>query len=176
MSAYDFDRFSQDLRTILQAKGTAGLPEIAEKLRMLLANPRFVAATFSEETPPGKRVLLHDELTDAYVLAHVQPPKKSGLPHSHGSSWAVYGNARGYTDMTEWRRVNPPDEDHAELVAVQRYRLEEGEARAYAPNVIHSTAQPEKAWVIRVTGTDLDVLPRFHFSPERDKIVEATAT
>jgi hypothetical protein len=41
----------------------------------------------------------------------------------------------------------------------------------YLPHVIHSTAHPEKAWVIRVTGTDLDHLPRFRFHPQRDKIV-----
>ena len=39
------------------------------------------------------------------------------------------------------------------------------------PGVIHSTAHPEKAWVIRVTGTDLDVLPRYHFR-KQDRILE----
>ena len=31
---------------------------------------------------------------------------------------------------------------------------------------------PEKAWVIRVTGTDLDAIPRYRFRPKTDKIVE----
>jgi hypothetical protein len=38
--------------------------------------------------------------------------------------------------------------------------------------MIHSTAHPKKAWVIRVTGTDLDNLPRYRFRPKMDKIVE----
>ena len=42
-------------------------------------------------------------------------------------------------------------------------RLGPGETKAYGPGVIHSTAHRKKAWVIRVTGTDLDVLPRYHF-------------
>jgi hypothetical protein len=37
---------------------------------------------------------------------------------------------------------------------------------------MHSTAHPEKAWVMRVTGTDLDQLPRFRFDPRKDRIVE----
>ena len=37
--------------------------------------------------------------------------------------------------------------------------------------MIHSTAHPEKAWVIRVTGTDLDAIPRFRFRPKTDKII-----
>jgi hypothetical protein len=41
----------------------------------------------------------------------------------------------------------------------------------YLPHVIHSTAHPKKACVIRVTGTDLDHLPRFRFHPQQDKIV-----
>ena len=57
------------------------------------------------------------------------------------------------------------------LQATSTYRLEPGQTRAYGPGVIHSTAHPQKAWVIRVTGTDLDVLPRYHFG-KRDRILE----
>jgi hypothetical protein len=46
-----------------------------------------------------------------------------------------------------------------------------GQTRAYGAGVIHSTAHPEKAWVIRVTGTDLDNLPRYRFG-RHDKILE----
>jgi hypothetical protein len=52
-----------------------------------------------------------------------------------------------------------------------RYRIGPGEVHAYGPGVIHSTAHPEKAWVIRVTGTDLDTLPRFRFDPRKDRIL-----
>jgi hypothetical protein len=174
MSAYDLPQFCADLRAILKAEGQNGLPRVAEKLQLLLANPAFVAATFDEATPPGKRELYHDPETDAYVLAHVHAPGKvPGAPHSHGTSWAVYGNARGYTDMTLWRRMNPESDDHAELGVAEKYRLGEGQAKPYPSGAIHSTYQPEKAWVIRVTGTDLDVLPRFRFKADRDKILEA---
>jgi hypothetical protein len=173
VSAYDLPRFCADLRAILEADGTDGLPAVARKLEALLANPAFVAATFSASDPPGKRELYHDPQTDAYVLAHVHVPSKvPGTPHSHGTSWAVYGNARGVTDMTVWRRVNAESEDHAELVAADRYRLGEGEARPYPSGTIHSTFQPEDAWVVRVTGTDLDALPRFRFKADRDKILQ----
>jgi hypothetical protein len=73
--------------------------------------------------------------------------------------------------MTEWRRANPESEDHAVLEPVSRYCLGPGQTKAYGPGVIHSTAHPEKAWVIRVTGTDLDVLPRYHFG-KQDRILE----
>lgn len=173
--AYTLLNLCADCRAIVQASNEVetGLPQIADKLRLLLANPAFIASTFDDGMGPGKRVLHHDPVTDVYVMAHVQQAGKGGAPHSHGTSWAVYGNALGHTDMTEWRRVNPESDDHVVLEPAERYSLRPGQSRAYGPGVIHSTAHPEKAWVIRVTGTDLDKLPRYHFRPKRDKIIES---
>jgi hypothetical protein len=169
---YTLADYCADLKATFKARGTDGLPALAEKLALLLKNPEFVASAFAESDPPGHRALWHDAETDIYVLAHVQAPKKSGSPHSHGASWAIYGTARGYTDMIEWRRVNDESERGAVLEKCDEYRLGAGQSRAYGPGVIHSTAHPEKAWVVRVTGTDLDAIPRFRFKPEQDKIVE----
>src|SRR5205807_8960939 len=127
-------------------KPPSALPQMAERLGRLLANPIFVTETFSDDMPPGRRVLRHDPETDFYVLAHVQEGNKVGKPHSHGSSWAIYGNARECTEMTEWRRANSAGEAHAELVAVSKYRLGPGQTKAYGPGVVHSTAHPERAW------------------------------
>lgn len=172
--AYTLEQFCVDCRAIVQGapRIEAGLPRIADKLAQLLANPSFVAATFNDDLPPGKRVLHHSAETDVYVMAHVQQAGKGGSPHSHGASWAVYGNARGQTDMTEWRRINPDSDDHAVLERADSYSIGPGQSRAYGPGVIHSTAHPATAWVIRVTGTDLDVIPRYRFRPKQDKILE----
>jgi len=169
---YTLDGFCTDTRAILKAKPLAdALPQIAARLSRLLANPIFVSQTFHDAMPPGRTVLHHDPELDFYVLGHVQEGGKTGKPHSHGTSWAVYGNAKNVTEMTEWRRINSEKEDHAELVAANKYNLRPGETRAYGPGMIHSTAHPAKAWVVRVTGTDLDNLPRYRFG-KQDKILE----
>ena len=116
--------------------------------------------------------LAHDPDTDVYVLAHVYEGPKKGSPHNHGASWAVYGTAKAVTNMTEWRRTNPESEEKAVLEPVEHYALGPGQTRAYGPGVLHSTEHPGKAWVIRVTGTDVDAIPRFRFKAERDRIVE----
>jgi predicted metal-dependent enzyme (double-stranded beta helix superfamily) len=172
--AYTLQQFCADHRTILTSGKPLAetLPKVADKLAVLLQNPQFVADSFREDTPPGKRTLHHDPVTDVYVLAHVYEGPKSGTPHSHGASWAVYGTARAVTDMVEWRRVNSDSEASAVLEPVASYSLRAGEARAYGPGVIHSTAHPEKTWVIRVTGTDLDAIPRYRFRAKTDRIVE----
>lgn len=176
MSAYGLTEFSEDLRAIVKSDGQAGLQRVADKLQQLLANPAFVADTFDDSIPPGKRVLYHDPETDVYVLAHVHAPSaRPGLPHSHGTSWAVYGNAKGSTEMTLWRRENPESDDHAELAVIDKYVLGQGQARTYPSGAIHSTNQPGKAWVIRVTGTDLDVLPRYRFNSKADKMLATSA-
>jgi predicted metal-dependent enzyme (double-stranded beta helix superfamily) len=169
---YTLANFCNDLSTTLKTKGQNGLPDIARKLGELLNNPDFVAGTFSEETPIGRRELWHDPETGAYVLAHVQEGGKVGRPHSHGASWAIYGTAHGVTEMTEWRRVNAASEDGAVLEKTRQYALGPGQTRGYASGAIHSTAHPQKAWVIRVTGTDLDAIPRYHFNAKTDKILE----
>jgi hypothetical protein len=48
-----------------------------------------------------------------------------------------------------------------------------GQTQAYSSGLIGSTAHPQKAWVIRITGTDLDAIPRYRFRGKTDKIVEA---
>jgi len=169
---YTLRNFCADLSATLKAKGQDGLPDIARKLSELLGNPEFVTATFSDDMPPGRRELWHDPQTDAYVLAHVQEGGKVGRPHSHGASWAIYGTVRGVTEMTEWRRVNPPSAPGAVLEKTRQYALGPGQTRGYASGAIHSTAHPQKAWVVRITGTDLDAIARYRFNAKTDKILE----
>lgn len=171
---YTLQEFCGASRTILKSHGSSSeaLAAIAGELHKLLVDRDFVAETFAEAAPGGKRVLYHDPETDFYAMAHWQAGGKAGTPHSHGASWAIYGNARAFTEMTEWRRVNPASEENVVLEAGDRYRLEPGQTRVYGPGIIHSTAHPQPAWVIRVTGTDLDSIPRYHFRAKRDKILE----
>ena len=63
----------------------------------------------------------------------------------------------------------PESDEQAVLAPVEHYALTPGLTRAYGPGVLHSTEHPGKAWVIRVTGTDVDAIPRFRFKPERDR-------
>jgi hypothetical protein len=170
-----FDRFTAELVAIVKVQGIAGLSDIAESLRPLLRDPEFGALAFADRTI-RKRVLFHDADTDVYVLAHIHEAGKRGKPHSHGASWAIYGTVAGVTEMTEWRRLNPDDEPHAVLEPISHYRLGSGDSRAYPPYLIHSTAHPENAFVIRVTGTDLDRIPRYGFDAKHDTIVAAASS
>jgi predicted metal-dependent enzyme (double-stranded beta helix superfamily) len=174
--AYTLDDFCSDCRMELKSGKPLdqALSRIAGKLSQLLVNEDFVKATFKPEDDFPKKVLFHDPDLDFYVLAHVHHGPKEGSPHSHGTSWAIYGTAMGVTGMKEWRRVNPPSEEAAVLEVSDQYDLTAGKTRAYGPHVIHSTMHSGKAWVVRVSGTDLDDLPRYRFKKGRDTIRAAT--
>ncbi|MCC2095500.1 MAG: hypothetical protein KDJ29_01330 [Hyphomicrobiales bacterium] len=172
--AYTLDQFCKDANAILDSDEDihARLDKVASKLGGLLVDEEFVQATFNDGTPPGKRELYHDPDRDYYVLAHVQEGGKKGTPHSHGASWAIYGNINGRTVMREYRRTNDENEEAAVLQQSDQYDLTRGVTRAYGPGYIHSTEHPEKCWVIRITGTDLDQIPRYRFRKFRDKVLE----
>ena len=171
---YSLKQFCSDTNTILDQGGDiqGRLDQVADKLKGLLVDEDFVAATFSDETPAGKRELYHDADRDYYVLAHVQDGGKRGNPHSHGASWAIYGNINGATRMREYKRTNDAAEEAHVLAKTDEYDLTRGVTKAYGSGHIHSTQHPEKCWVIRITGTDLDQIPRYRFRKFRDKVME----
>src|SRR5262249_17191997 len=86
---YTLKQFCEDHHALLTSGQPLDrtLPQIAEKLSVLLRNPDFVAGTFKDDTPVGRRTLAHDPDTDVYVLAHVYEGPKKGTPHNHGASW-----------------------------------------------------------------------------------------
>jgi hypothetical protein len=92
-------------------------------------------------------------------------------PHDHGHSWAIYGQATHYTDMTEWEReddgANP---ERARLKPVKKYRLMPGQAGIYQEGRIHSIDYPDNARFVRVTGTNLDMIERVRFDLETGKV------
>jgi hypothetical protein len=173
---YTLQQFCADSNAALKANPLdKALDIVSAKLADLMKNEEFVKATFSDDMPAGKRDLYHDPELDFYVFAHVQEGGKRGTPHCHGTSWAIYGNINGVTEMTEYRRTNPESEEAAVLEVVAKYGVRGGQTFGYGPGKIHSTAHPEKCWVIRLTGTDLDELPRYKFRKFRDQIIEKAA-
>lgn len=171
---YTLQEFCANTREILKSAGsiTERLDKVAEKLSVLLKDEAFAAQTFDANTPAGKRELYHDPELDFYVLAHVQEGGKRGTPHSHGASWAIYGNIDGATRMREFVRTNPENEEGAVLKKIAEYDIGAGETKAYGPGYIHATEHREKCFVIRITGTDLDQIERFRFRKLRDQVLE----
>ena len=59
---YTLNEFCTDTSAILKTQPLAtALPQIADRLSKLLVNPTFVAETFNDDMPPGKREKLSPE-------------------------------------------------------------------------------------------------------------------
>ncbi len=102
--AYELDQFISDCRSILaRDPGPAGPRGGARASRKLLQNPDFVRK-HCEEAPRGLHVLYEDPKLGFQILAHINDKARVSPPHDHGESWAIYGQATHYTEMTEWER------------------------------------------------------------------------
>jgi predicted metal-dependent enzyme (double-stranded beta helix superfamily) len=163
--AYDLDQFIADCRsTLARDPGPAGREEVRSKLERLLRNEDFVRNYCGDEQPNGLKVLYEDEKLGFQVLAHINNKARTSPPHDHGASWAIYGQAAKYTDMTEWEREDDgSDPKHAKLKPVKKYRLTPGHAGIYQDGAIHSIDYPDMARFVRVTGTNLDKIHRVKF-------------
>ena len=160
--AYDLDQFIADCRASLARNpGPLGREQVRANLEKLLANADFIRAYAGDDQPRGVKVLYEDEKLGFQVLAHINEKAHASPPHDHGASWAIYGQATEYTDMTEWAREDDgEDPKHAKLKPVKRYRLTPGHAGIYQDGAIHSIDYPNHARFIRVTGTDLEKIDR----------------
>lgn len=175
--AYTLDDFCRDAHDAMaKDSGPVGREAIRSHLEKLLANEDFVAAHLAGQKK-GKTPLYHDDAFGFYVMAHgTDEGDRVGKPHDHGSSWAVYGQAIGLTNMTVWQRTDDGSvEGHAELAAERSFPLEPGKAALFDSGVIHSTAHPKPARWVRVTGTDLDTIERHAYDPDRQAMKRMNA-
>jgi predicted metal-dependent enzyme (double-stranded beta helix superfamily) len=163
--AYDLDQFIADCRTALaRDPGPAGREEVRVRLEKLLSNQEFVRKYCGEDAPRGLKVLYEDPKLGFQILAHINDKARKSPPHDHGASWAIYGQATLYTDMIEWEREDSgSDPKHAKLKPAKTYRLTPGHAGIYQDGKIHSIDYPDKSRFVRVTGTNLDRIPRVSF-------------
>nr|MCH9675600.1 hypothetical protein [Gammaproteobacteria bacterium] len=152
--AYELDAFCKDCREALKSQAQ---PEALETIRVnlerLLGNEAFVAAHLGPDAEVGRETLYEDPELDFCVLAHINRGARVSPPHDHGASWAIYGQATLYTDMTVWRRTDGGQGTGAATVeAIDTYRLTPGHAGIYGVGAIHSIDYPETARFVRVTG------------------------
>jgi predicted metal-dependent enzyme (double-stranded beta helix superfamily) len=174
--AYTLDQFIADCRTTLQRDpGPAGREQVRLKLEQLLSNKDFIDAYCGDDQPRGLKLLYEDKDLGFQVLAHINDKARVSPPHDHGASWAIYGQATKYTEMTEWEREdNGADSKHAKLNPVKKYRLTPGHAGIYQDGKIHSIDYPDYARFVRVTGTNLDAIPRVAFDLKTGAVNQMT--
>lgn len=158
------EKFAADCHRILKAEpGPAGRQKVCALLQEVLKDEAFVAKYVGEGTPERK-VIYEDPELGFCILAHSYTGAKSSAPHDHGPSWAIYGQARGETLMTDWALVEPASETKPGKVRhVRDYSLKPGMARVYNEGDLHSPRREGPTRLIRFEGVNMDRVKRLKY-------------
>ena len=166
--AYSLADFCGDVRAILgETNDRHGREQVRRKLEVLLRDPGFRAA-YLDAGEDGMTQIYEDPELRFCVLAYNMTAPRNSPPHDHGESWAVYGQAVGYTDMTIYSQPG----DGGRIEPTRTYRLEPGRAGLFDVRDIHSISYGEGAKFVRVTGVDMSEEPRRVFDPDTGEVRE----
>src|SRR5918994_662620 len=157
-------QFALECQTILRSEaGPSGRRQVCTRLEQLLREPGFVSANLSDGTPE-RQVLYEDPELGFCVLAHNYKAAKDSPPHDHGPSWAIYGQARGETEMTDYALVAPAAEGKpGKARPVRTYKLTPGTAYLYNEGDLHSPRRRGPTRLIRIEGVNMDRIKRLRF-------------
>lgn len=170
--AHTLKNFITDCRAALSENSDSRGREIVRaSLCKLLMEDAFVNYNCGPKLEAGTSLLYQDEDLGFQIVAHIMGDAYEGGPHDHGASWAIYGQAVRYTDMTEWTRVDDGSKyGFAKIEKAKIYRLERGDAGIFDDHKIHSISYPSGARFIRVTGVDLSTIKRARFNTNNNTV------
>jgi predicted metal-dependent enzyme (double-stranded beta helix superfamily) len=161
---YTLEQFAAACRRILAAEpGTPGREKVRALVEDVLRDEAFLAAHLRDDAPERK-ILYEDPELGFCVLGHVYSGAKESSPHDHGPSWAIYGQARGETIMTDWTLVEPAEQGKPGKVRRARsYTLIPGMAHVYNEGDLHSPRRDGPTRLIRIEGTNMDKVGRLSY-------------
>jgi hypothetical protein len=159
---HTLEEFAASCKAALSADpGPAGRQKVVEALKPVLTDKEFIEKWLGGDDNPERKVIYEDPDLGFCICAHVYRGAKSSNPHDHGSSWAIYGQAIGETEMTDWDKLSEPSGDQPGKVKANRvYKLVPGDAYLYNEGDLHSPRRESETRLIRIEGTDMSKVKR----------------
>ena len=163
---HTLESFAAKCHDILKAENNpSGRKKVCALLQEALKDENFVATNLPDSTPERK-ILYQDPELGFCILAHKYDGPKESAPHDHGPSWAIYGQARGETSMSDWELLEPASAEKAGKVRKKgNYKLTPGVAHVYNEGDLHSPSRKDSTRLIRIEGTNMEKVKRFKFEP-----------
>lgn len=160
--AYTLEQLSQDIRKSLTEDPTiAGKQKACQFLSKALVDKEFIAKHVSAEACKPRKVLYEDPELGFCICGHVYADARTGGPHDHGPTWAIYGVAEGTTEMTEWKIVKKGTGEAPTLVEpVRSYEMRPGDCQVYDTGDVHSPKMSPSTKLVRIEGGNLDHIQR----------------
>jgi hypothetical protein len=164
--AYTLESFGAACHGVLtENPGRAGREKVCALVEDVLKDDAFVARHLGDDVPERK-ILYEDRDLGFCILAHVYTGARESQPHDHGPTWAIYGQARGETMMSDWECLEPASEKKPGKVRrVRSYTLKPGMAHVYHEGDLHSPRRDGPTRLIRIEGTNMDKVRRLSYEP-----------
>jgi predicted metal-dependent enzyme (double-stranded beta helix superfamily) len=161
---YSLEQFADGCHRILtDDPGPEGRKKVCALVQDVLQDDAFIAAHLGDDVPERK-ILYEDPKLGFCILAHVYNGAKESQPHDHGPSWAIYGQARGETVMTDYEPVARPGEGRpGEARRIKDYTLKPGAAYLYNEGDLHSPRRDGPTRLIRIEGKNMEKVQRFPY-------------
>ena len=153
--------FAAQVRATLQRDSTpAGRNDVASLLSEALADRAFVESLF-DDASPERKIVYEDAQLGFCILAHRYTGAKAGLPHDHGPSWAIYGQADGETVMSDWEPVEAAAPGKPGTARkVREYAMPPGSVHVYNEGAVHAPHRTAATRLVRIEGTNLEGVAR----------------
>jgi len=164
---YTLDEMARDCRDALVADaGPDGREQVRQIVQRALTDKDFVAPHLGDDADQERTILYEDPDLGFCICAHVYDGPRQGKPHDHGPTWAIYGQAVGETEMTDWRMVSPPAGDTPGKVEMTRtYKLTPGDAHVYQVGDVHAPMRDGPTRLLRIEGINTDHVERTKVEP-----------
>jgi hypothetical protein len=161
---YTLSEFAADIhRELAHDRSPVAMETICRLVSRALTDREFVATHLKDRAAGSnpREILYEDPQLGFCICGHVYDSEASGSPHDHGSSWAIYGQAAGVTEMTDWKIVEKGEGGEPSLVEpVQTYLMHPGDARFYDVGAVHSPKRKAPVKLVRIEGENLDRVRR----------------
>ena len=159
---YTLEEFADDCRNALKdGEGPEAFEAVRQHVERALKDHGFIDAYVPEHTREPRRIIYEDPTLGFCICAHAYSEAKQGQPHDHGPTWAIYGQAAGETEMTDWEIVEPPiDNRPGKVKKVRSYKMVPGDAHIYAPGDIHAPYRDAPTRLLRIEGRNTDYVKR----------------
>lgn len=143
--------------------GPEGRQQVASLIQKALQDQDFINTHIGASV--GEREILYEDAELGFcILAHNYKDPKTAAPHDHAHTWAIYGQARGETEMRDYEVVERPQNGNPGKVRlVKTYRLTPGTVHVYPEGAIHSPKRDAPTSLIRIEGQNMTHVRRDQF-------------
>src|SRR4026209_314598 len=158
------EKFATDCKQLLRADPSpAGREKVRALVEDVLKDKESVGQYVNDNTT-DRQIIYEDPELGFCICAHVNRDAREANPHDHGSSWAIYGQAFGETEMSDWEVIEPAAEGKPGKVRRARvYPLKPGMAHIYNEGDVHSPKRVAATGLLRIEGKNTQKMKRLAY-------------